>query len=253
MLDREDGHFPNAENHWRTILDESPEFHPARLGLAELYLRQERWPELETLLAVLEPQAPVDAAVFRARMHLARKEFALARQLLENVLPQAPHAITANVFLSHVLLQAGDESTAEPLLQRIVRLDPGQADSWRNLIVLYRRQNRLPEAIAAARTGCWHCAHDADLLLLQGALLQEGGDWSNAESCLLRVIEMGGSDGSARQRQATARHRLASMYRRMGRVREAVAHWRALLAESPDFPEARGCLEECGAAQPLAS
>ncbi len=253
VLDREEGHLADAEKQWRTILDEAPEYHPARLGLAELYLRQERWQELGMILAELEPHARLDSTVFRARMHLARKEFVHARQLLEDVLCQAPHTVPANVFLSHVLIQSGDERAAEPLLRRIVGIDPGQADSWRNLIVLYRRQNRLPEALATARTGCWHCPHDADLLLLQGTLLQEGGDWSSAESCLLRVIEMSGNDGPARQRQATARHRLASMYRRLGRVPEAVAHWRALLAESPDFSAARRCLEECGAARPLAN
>jgi tetratricopeptide (TPR) repeat protein len=253
VLDREEGRFADAENHWRTILDDTASFHPARLGLAELYLQQERWPELETILAELGPNAHLDAVMFRARMHLARKEFAPARHLLEDVLSQAPHAITASVFLSHVLLQSGDEDAADQLLRRIVGMDPRQADSWRNLIVLYRRQNRLPEAIAAARAGCWHCPHDADLLLLQGALLQEAGDWSNAESCLLQVIEMGGNDGPAQQRQTTARHRLATMYRRLGRVREAVAHWRAVIAESPDFAAARRCLEECGAVQPLAN
>ncbi len=73
VLAREEGQLADAENHWRTLLAQTPAFPPARLGLAELFVRQERWPELETILTELEPQAPVDAAVLRARMHLARK------------------------------------------------------------------------------------------------------------------------------------------------------------------------------------
>jgi tetratricopeptide (TPR) repeat protein len=234
VLDREEGHLAAAEKHWRTILDEEPSFHPARLGLAEVYLRQERWPDLETILAELEPHARLDAAVLRARMNLARQDFATARQLLEDVIRQAPQLLPAHVILSHVLLQSGDERAAEPQLRRIVELDPGQAESWKNLAVLYRRTQRLREAIAAAKAGCLHCPNDVDLLLLQGALLHEGGDALNAESCLLRVLEMATGDGAARQRRTTARQHLIALYRGLGRHREAEAHSRALAAESPE-------------------
>ncbi len=230
VLDREEGHLADAEQHWRTLLADTPDFHPSRLGLAELYLRQERWPELEAILAELVPHAPVDAAVLQARMNLARKDFAAARQLLEVVLRQAPQLLPANVILSHVLLQSGDEIAAEPQLRRIVEIDPGQAESWRNLAVLYRRTGRLREAIAAAKAGCLHCPHDADLLLLQGALLREGGDLVNAETCLLRVLEM----TAAGQVRITARQHLIALYRDLGRHREAEAHSRALAAELPD-------------------
>ncbi|HTU92120.1 MAG TPA: glycosyltransferase [Gemmataceae bacterium] len=235
MLDRDEGHLADAEKHWRTILSDAPDFHPARLGLAELYLRQERWSELETILAELAPHAPLDTAVLRARMHLARKEFAAARQLLEDTIRQAPHVLTGHIILSHVLLQSGDEIAAEPQLRRIVELDPGQAESWRNLAVLYQRTGRLREGIAAARAGCLHCPHDAYLLLLQGDLLCKGGDWINAETCLLRVLELATGDAAGRQLRAMSRQQLIALYRGLGRHREAEAHSRALAAEAPDL------------------
>src|SRR5579884_2189020 len=92
-----------------------------------------------------------------SRTDLARKNFAAARQLLEDVIQKAPQFLTAHVILSHVLLQSGDERAAEPQLRRIVAIDPGQAESWRNLAVLYRRSRRLREAIAAAKAGCLYC------------------------------------------------------------------------------------------------
>jgi tetratricopeptide (TPR) repeat protein len=234
VLDREEGHLADAEKHWRSILDDTPDFHPARLGLAELYLRQERWPETETLLAELQLHAPLDTAVLQARMNLARQDFATARQLLEDVIQKAPQFLTAHVILSHVLLQSGDERAAEPQLRRIVEMDPGQAESWRNLAVLYRRSQRLREAIAAAKAGCLYCPHDADLLLLQGTLLHEGGDALNAETCLLRVLELATGNGTAHRLQTTARQHLIALYRGLGRHREAEAHSRALVAESPE-------------------
>lgn len=239
VLARDDGHLADAEEHWRTLLRESPGYHPARLGLAELYLRQERWPKLESILAELAPHAPLDAAVLRARMHLARKEFALARSLLEETIRQAPQVLTAYVILSHVLLQSGDEKAAEPLLRRIVEMDAAQAESWRNLAVLYRRRNRLPEAIAAAKAGCLHNPHDSDLLLLHGVLLHEGGHAVNAETCLLRVLEMDGSDAPTSQRRLRARQHLILLYRGLARHREADAHHRALAVEAPELARRR--------------
>ena len=233
MLSSEQGQHADAEFHWKAALAEAPTFLPALLGLAEQYLQQARWPELEQQLAQLdhEPAAVLESAVLRARAHLARQEFSAARTLLEEVIRQTPHILTPYVILSHVLLQAGDESAAEPLLRRIIEIDPGQAESWRNLTVLFRRRGRLREAIAAAQSGRVHCPRDPDLLLLHGALLREGGDLINAEPCLLRLLELDTGNGVACQRRATARHNLALLCRDMGRDREAEAHLRALASE----------------------
>jgi tetratricopeptide (TPR) repeat protein len=231
VIDRDEGHLADAEKHWQTLLEDTPDYQPARLGLADLYLRQQRWPELESILSELEPHALLDVAVLRARMFLARRDLAAARQLLENTIRQAPNLLPANVILSHVLLQSGDEAAAEPLLRRIVQMDSGQAESWRNLAVLYRRQNRLREAIAAAQSGRLHNPLDADLLLQHGILLHEGGDWINAERCLLGVLEIDHDDGRAHQRRIAARHHLILLYRSLGRQREANAHLRASAGE----------------------
>src|SRR5690349_16408858 len=130
VLAREEGRSDEAEQHWQAALTEAPTYQPARVGLAELYLHQARWPELETPLTELErqPQTALAAAVLRARAHLARRDFAAARHLLEDAIRQAPQALAPQVVLSHVLLQSGDESAAEPLLRHIVGRDPGQAE-----------------------------------------------------------------------------------------------------------------------------
>jgi len=107
---------------------------------------------------------------------------------------------------------------------------------------LLRRRGRLREAIAAAQSGRLHCPNDPELLLLHAVLLREGGDWINAETCLVRLLE---SENGDRQRRTTARHNLALVCRGMGRRSEAVAHWQTLLAEEPDFLEARRCLADC--------
>jgi hypothetical protein len=47
MLYQELGRLADAEAQWRTLVAERPDFLPAWIGLGELYLRQERWGEVE--------------------------------------------------------------------------------------------------------------------------------------------------------------------------------------------------------------
>ena len=49
-------------------------------GLAEVFLAQARWPELEEIRARL---GGVDAAVLGARVHLANQQYAAGQLLLE--------------------------------------------------------------------------------------------------------------------------------------------------------------------------
>jgi hypothetical protein len=100
-----------------------------------------------------------------------------------------PAWVYPRIILSHVLLQEGkDEAAAEQVLREIVELDPSQAESWRNLAVLYRHQGRLAHSAAVCRSARVHCTGDPDLLLLQGIVLREMGDLVGAETCLLGVI-----------------------------------------------------------------
>ena len=65
----EQGRPAEAEAQWRAAVAERPDFAPAWVGLAELYLAQQRRPDLEAVLGRLEslPQAAAEAAALRAR------------------------------------------------------------------------------------------------------------------------------------------------------------------------------------------
>ncbi len=251
VLCREEGRDSEAEAHWQASLAEAPGLVPAWMGLGELYLQQERWSQLEQVVAQLHRHPPMggEAAVLQARACLARREFAAARQVLEGIIAHDPAALKPRVILSHVLLQSGDEDAAAPLLRSIVQLDPTQAESWRNLAVLLGRRGKLHEAVEIAQAGRQHCPHDPDLLLTHGVFLRESGELARAETCLLAVLESTASDGATRQRAWRARHNLALLYREQKRLPEAAAHWRALLSENPDLETARRCLAEVYLAQ----
>src|SRR5262249_57774455 len=109
VICKEGGKAAEAERQWRAAVVEDPAFAPAWLGLAELYLGQSRWAELDEVCGRLGSvaRAAVEAAVLRARAHLARQEFGPARQLLEATIARAPQALWPRVILSPVLLEEG--------------------------------------------------------------------------------------------------------------------------------------------------
>src|SRR5262249_5697624 len=93
---------------------------------------------------------PLEARVLRARVHLARREFAQARALLEPATAQFPRALWPHVILSHVLLQEGrDLRAAEQSLRDILAIVPEHAEAKHNLSLLLRSQTRADDGFAA--------------------------------------------------------------------------------------------------------
>jgi tetratricopeptide (TPR) repeat protein len=178
---------------------------------------------------------------------LARKEFAPAREILEEIIAQHPHWPYPRVILSYVFLQSEDLNSAERVLRDLLVLDPTQLEAWMNLAKLLRSQGRIPEALAACRSARVHCPSDLDLPWLHGSLLHQAGDLIGAEACLLAVVSAplelvnGAAELSnrARDRYVSARHQLALIYLELRRPYEAEAQWREVLAECPDHAAAR--------------
>ncbi len=139
------GRLEDAETQWRKVLAERPGYAPALQGLVGVCLRRGRLAEVEGLLKHLEaqPEARMEGTVLRARLHLARKEYAEACRLLEGVIVEHPRALWPRVILTHVLLQEGrDWPGAEQALRAVLELDPQHREASRNLALLLRDQRR---------------------------------------------------------------------------------------------------------------
>jgi tetratricopeptide (TPR) repeat protein len=224
---------------WQAAVAEQPAFAPAWVGLGELALGRQDWAELERAAGSLA--GPADAArealLLRVRAFLVRREFTEARRLLEATLAADPQALPPRVLLTHALLQEGrDPAAAERALRDVLTRAPAEAESWRNLAVLLRQQGRPGEAAAACRSGLVHCPGEPGLLLLYGLLLHEFGDLTNAETCLVRALEVLPLEKeSARDRVMAARQHLAQIYTAQGRLEEAAEQWRAVQEERPNL------------------
>jgi glycosyltransferase involved in cell wall biosynthesis/predicted Zn-dependent protease len=145
VIYRDQGRLAEAETQWRAVLAERPGQADAWIGLADLHAAAGRWGELERTAAALQadPARPVEAALVRSRLHLARKEFATARAVLEEAAARAPQALGVRVALTHVLLTEGGDPTAlERALNEVLDLDPGNVQVMQNLRAMRARQAR---------------------------------------------------------------------------------------------------------------
>jgi tetratricopeptide (TPR) repeat protein len=137
--------WPAAESHCRAALADRPDYLPSLVVLGDVYLKQNRLTETESLIPRLSaiPGGAAEAQALRARKHLAAREFTPARQSIEELIARQPEAVWPRVLLTHILLQEGrDWPAAEKSLRDVLALDPNHPEARQNLQVLLRQQGR---------------------------------------------------------------------------------------------------------------
>ena len=136
---QEEGRTPDAEKQWRLALEEQPNFVPALAGLAEIQLKSQNWPAFDELLTRLRQtgKGDLDAQTLLARKQLAVRDFASARQTIEQAIAANPQTVWPRVVLTHILLQeARDWRAAEQALLDVLALAPNHAEARQNLDLL---------------------------------------------------------------------------------------------------------------------
>ncbi len=164
-------------------------------------------------------------------------------RLLERELAEHPDDPFVLYNLGAVALTRGQRAEALSYFQRSLETSHPRDSLVKKVHALIARAHheagQRDEALAACRAGRAAFPQDAELLFWEALLLQEGGDLTGAERCLLGVL--GGRPAQdfmsvdAGLRGYRARHFLADLYRRQGRAAEAEAQWRAAVAERADF------------------
>lgn len=153
VLWQEDGRLAEAEGPWRAALVEQPDRPPALVGLAEAYLKQERWPLLDRVLTQLDERHPgcLKELVLRGRRHLAAREFDRAPGLLAAGDCQGP-AVGLAAALSESRLIAGGQGLGgggAGAPRHPGPLDPNHPEAGNNLEALANdatKRRRVPPA-----------------------------------------------------------------------------------------------------------
>jgi mannosyltransferase OCH1-like enzyme/tetratricopeptide (TPR) repeat protein len=134
-----------SEAQWQAALQERPDYAQALLGLGQVYLDQNRWPELDHVIARLQsnPQeGAVEAAVLRGLRLTVTQEFALAQRIMEETITKFPRALEPRILLGRLSLREGqDPALAEQVYRAILDLDPINAEAQRNLKALHTKKS----------------------------------------------------------------------------------------------------------------
>ncbi len=133
-----------AEAQWRALLADQPTFAGALLGLAEIFLAQRRWEELEEVAGRVNalPDPGGEAGVLQARIHRARGERSAALALLEQTIARHPQAVWPRLVRTHWLIDDGViDETLEQALREVLVLDPQHTEARQNLAVYLARRN----------------------------------------------------------------------------------------------------------------
>jgi tetratricopeptide (TPR) repeat protein len=139
----EQGRHAEAEAQWRAAVAEKPDALPSWAALGRLYLRRERWPDFDAVVARLagEPWGQTEATTLRARRLAAAGDLAAARLLLEEDAQRRPNEVGLWAMLSEVVLRLGtDPSAAAVALRRVIELDPTDAQARAALEDVLRRR-----------------------------------------------------------------------------------------------------------------
>jgi glycosyltransferase involved in cell wall biosynthesis len=224
------------------------------------------WPELRWDYRVHEQILPAVRAIKGevrwgdvVVRHVGYADAALRRRKLERDLrllrledaerPDHPFVL---FNLGSVSQELGDVTGALEYFRRSLERSHPADSITRKLFALIAgclwRQGRWEDALAVCAEGRGFYPDDAELLFREGGFREEAGHWDGAEACWRRLVDGGErphfASVGAGLRGYLARHRLALLCLRRGALDEAEKLWLAVLAEQPDFVEARRGLEE---------
>jgi glycosyltransferase involved in cell wall biosynthesis/tetratricopeptide (TPR) repeat protein len=130
-----------AKEQWDCVLTKDPEDLAAHLGLAEYWLEQQHWPQLEATLQSIQKltQDEQPVPLLKARALLAQRQFDESRAIICAMIDKYPRVLQWRVLLSHAWLQEGkDFHAAEAALRQILNIDPSHSEARHNLEILLR-------------------------------------------------------------------------------------------------------------------
>jgi len=165
-------------------------------------------------------------SLFRSgRVQEARRD---ARKAIE----EAPHLASGRRLMARVLASEGEFGGAAEHLRRAVEMEPGRAETWRDLALAHLESGDPDQALLALDAGIRQIEQPM-LYDCQGLLRIKAGDLRGAIVSYRRVLEL-------EPRSSKTHRRLAGLYQKLGDSRRAQEH----LAEFDALTERRHLLPE---------
>ncbi len=140
-----------AEREWRQILDERGAYSPARRGLIQVLLQQNRLVSAQIEIERCEEQFPqsVDVAVLRGEMAKNLGLWNEAKCWMEQAIALTPEDPYPQQILCRILFEHGPPEETQRALERLLALSPRDGAAWHNLGLTLLRRNAPSQAVSA--------------------------------------------------------------------------------------------------------
>jgi O-antigen biosynthesis protein len=142
-----------AEDQWRKVSREMPDFAPARRGLYECLLRQGKWNAAGIELLSIRAHRDLSSVLLQIRCDLtcAAGDIEGAISLLREALAAAPQDIDSILTLAQLLFESGALDDAAAALTRVTSLRPHDPLVLYNLALTLSKLGKHHEAISYCR------------------------------------------------------------------------------------------------------
>ena len=145
-------------------------------------------PAAEAAAQTLPTGETAEQALTRAQAAAQAKRFGEAAGICNDVLGSVPDHPAALALLGIISAMAGDPERGVALLQRAVKIRPGNASWYAHLSSLCRATYRMDEALASGQESVRLDPNNADHLVNMSLIFVDVDDRDRAVACLLRAL-----------------------------------------------------------------
>jgi tetratricopeptide (TPR) repeat protein len=144
------GKVDEAIAHYEKALSYSADFYPAHNNLGSLYLARQNFDAAQTQFeaALKTNQNDVEAYFNLANLFLMTKRYPEAEREINDGLQRQPDSAFGHFLQGLLYSRVGKLELAEKSLQQALQRDPKMQQAYLQLVNLYLKQKRTPEAIA---------------------------------------------------------------------------------------------------------
>ncbi|MFI5445897.1 XrtA/PEP-CTERM system TPR-repeat protein PrsT [Polaromonas sp. UC242_47] len=185
---------------YRKAVEVKPDFLAGQAAITTLLLQQGNVTEASTQVEQIKKFAPQhpQTKYLEAQLAFQKKDFKLARDLVQEVLKSTPGNVQGLQLAGAVELQLNSLAQAEGYLSKAVQLVPELPLARRLLVVTYLRSGQPAKALATLLPGLNREHIDPDLVSLAGEVYLQNGDVKQAAEYFTKASQQNPKDGRNR-------------------------------------------------------
>ncbi|QDT40357.1 SPBc2 prophage-derived glycosyltransferase SunS [Gimesia alba] len=186
------GKHEQAEEQWRLIIKEIPNYTTAWKCLGETLLKARKLEQVEQLTMTMcgQVETHIDGFILSARLLEQQGDPNQAIELLEKKLTQKPQELGLLRELCRLHFEQSTLEDSLNVLHKLAEQDPGDASAFHNLGTAYLQLNQFEEAVTNYRKSLEIRPNSAETWNLLGHVYHNQGDILNAKNAWQETLRI---------------------------------------------------------------